>query len=186
MRKYVLVPLAAGFEEIETMTIVDVLRRAGAEVVLAALEGGPCVGSRGVVVVPDATLDDVAGRTGFDAIVLPGGAGAEALAADTRVIALVTRQAAAGRLLGAICAAPKVLARAGILAGRRATSHPVARDELRRAGVDVRDDERVCEDGAIVTSQAPGTALEFAYALVARLYDEAKVAELERGILSAR
>ena len=180
----VLVPLAEGFEEIEAVTIVDVLRRAGAEVVVAGLVPGACRGSRGVVVEPDAALDAVKDSR-FDAIAIPGGAkGAEALRNDERVLELVRRQHARGQLVAAICAGPTVLEKAGVLRGRAATSHPSVQAELTQKGVAIRAAERVCEDGNVLTSQAPGTALEFAYAIVARLAGKAKVAELDAGILS--
>lgn len=180
----ILVPLAAGFEEIEAVTVIDVLRRAGIEVVVAGLVPGACPGSRGIVLVPDVTLDSVL-DSDFDAVVLPGGGpGTKALRTDPRVIELVRRQDSKKRWIAAICAAPTVLADAGVLAGRKATSHPAVRDELRSRGIDLRERERVCVVDHVITSQGPGTAMEFAYAIVERLLGSAKVDELERGILS--
>jgi 4-methyl-5(b-hydroxyethyl)-thiazole monophosphate biosynthesis len=162
----VLVPLAEGAEELETVTIVDVLRRAGAEVVLAGLAPGPVTCSRGVVLVPDATLDDL-DPAGFDAVVLPGGAGgAQRLRDDPRVLALLRGAWETERVVAAVCAGPIALHAAGILEGRACTSHPSVRDAL--VGAHYRE-ERVVRDGRLLTSRGPGTALEFALALVAEL-----------------
>ncbi len=178
----VLVPLAAGFEEIEAVTVIDLLRRAGIEVVAAGLQAGPCTGSRGVVVVPDTPFDAVAAAA-FDAVVLPGGAaGAEALAADARVLALLRRHAAAGKLVAAICAAPIVLHAAGLAAGRRVTSHPSVAARLTDAHY---VEAPVVRDGALLTSRGPGTALPFALALIGALLGEAKAAEVRAPLMLA-
>src|SRR5262245_55418591 len=122
--KRVLVPLAQGFEELEAVTIVDIRRRAGLEVVVASLEGGAVTGSHGIRLDADAALGEVAERD-FDAIALPGGMpGADHLKRDPRVAAIVRRLHGAGRPAAAICAAPMVLDAAGVLDGRRATSYP--------------------------------------------------------------
>ncbi len=190
MNPRALVLIADGSEEIEAVTVIDVLRRATIDVTVAGLHPGAVRASRGVVLVPDITLDELLARTVdatplFDAVVVPGGApGAKAMREDERVLALLRNHAAAGKLVAAICAAPIVLLRAGLLHGRRVTSHPAVRDELRAAGVAVDAGERVVCDGDVLTSQAPGTAFEFAYAIVTRLRSSALVAEIEAGILS--
>jgi protein DJ-1 len=162
--KRVLVILAPGAEEMETVITVDVLRRAGLEVVLAGLSGaGPVTCSRQVRLVPDCALS--AARGPFDAIVLPGGGkGAEGLAASTEVHALLRQQEKEGRLIAAICAAPIALAAAGVGKGRRLTSHPSVREKLLAFGR--YEEARVVQDGNLVTSRGPGTALEFALKLV--------------------
>ena len=168
--KKVLVPLAAGFEEIEAVTVIDVLRRAELEVVVAGLTPGVLTGSRGVKVEPDTTLDQV-DPAAFDVVVLPGGlGGTEAMMADERVLDLVRAHRAAGRTTAAICAAPMVLAAAGVEEGLEVTSHPSVRERLGRASV--RDAPRVVRSGDVLTSQGPGTAMEFALALVADLVGE--------------
>jgi len=169
MKRRALVPLAPGFEEMEAVIIVDVLRRAGVEVALAGLEGvGPVLGSRGISASAEVDLDEVGAET-FDAIVLPGGMGGTlAMRDDERVVAAVRRHAEAGRLVAAVCAAPLVLERAGLLRGRTATSHPGVRDELAGAGV-VLSGDRVVRDGDLLTSQGPGTAMEFALAVAEAL-----------------
>lgn len=159
----VLVPLAPGCEELEAVTIIDLLRRAGVTVVTAGLEPGLVVASRGVVLVPDTLLDEVLAQD-FDMIVLPGGAGgAQRLEADDRIRQLLQRLAAAGRYTAAICAAPKVLAAAGLLAGRQATAYPGTLDGL--SGLQLST-AAVVQDGLVITSRGPGTAMDFALELV--------------------
>lgn len=181
----VLVPLAPGCEEMEAVIVIDVLRRAGIVVVAAGTAEGPIVASRGVRLLPDVSLDDALSAGDYAAVVLPGGApGARALAEDPRILRLLAAFANDGKIIGAICAAPTVLLRAGLLAGRRVTAHPAVHAELRAEGIEVRASERVVIDGPFFTSQSPGTAFEFAYALVEALVGREKVEELEAGILS--
>lgn len=179
-----LVPLATGFEEIEAVTIIDVLRRAEVEVTVAGLTPGVLVGSRGIKIEPDVSLEGLA-ADGFDLIVLPGGlAAAEALMADERVLDLVRAHLAAGRTTAAICAAPMVLAAAGVEEGLEVTSHPSVRDRLGRATV--KGAPRVIRSGNVITSQGPGTAMEFALALVAVLKgDEVQIALASAMVVSA-
>ena len=169
MTQRVLVPLAEGFEEMEAVIIIDVLRRADLDTVVAGLNGaGPVLGSRGVTVVAEVALDDVL-DTEFDAIVLPGGlGGTECLRAHAPLLAALGAHAAEERLTAAVCAGPLVLASAGLVRGKNLTSHPGAQDELRAAGALVSAD-RVVQDGVLLTSQGPGTAMEFALAVVHEL-----------------
>lgn len=180
----VLMPLAAGCEEMEAVIVIDVLRRAGITVVVAGLEPGTVEASRGIRLVPDRVLADV-DATRCDALVLPGGGpGTARLRADMRVRGLVADFVRAGKLVAAVCAAPTVLLDAGVLAGRRVTAHPSVHGELERAGIHVERTRRVVTDGNFVTSQGPGTCFEFAFALVERWCGAAKVAELNAGILA--
>lgn len=161
----VLVPLAPGCEELEAVTIIDLLRRAQIEVVTAGLDAGPVRASRGTVLVPDTTFE-LAMDQDYDMIVLPGGQpGANNLAQDKRVIALLKRMAAAGKFTAAICAAPKVLAIAGLLDGKRATSYPGALDAQQFPGIRL-ETQAVVRDGQVLTSRGPGTAMDFALALI--------------------
>jgi len=163
----VIVPLAPGFEEIETMAIVDILRRAEIEVYLAGTTDPPVASARGVKVIPDILIDDVTDYdvddvTDYDAIVLPGGdPGYMNLAGDERVLKLVKDAYKKGKYVAAICAAPSVLGKAGIMEGITATHYP---------GIDVMGakytNERVMRDGTVITSQGPGTAIDFALFLV--------------------
>jgi 4-methyl-5(b-hydroxyethyl)-thiazole monophosphate biosynthesis len=164
----VLVPLANGCEELEAVTIIDLLRRAGVEVVSAGLSEGPVTASRGVRLLPDRTLDEVADEA-FDMIVLPGGvAGAENLDADPRIHALLQRMAEQDAYTTAICAAPKVLLNAGLLDSHRATAYPGIIDPDSAQSVQFSDDP-VVVDGRVVTSRGPGTAMDFALALIEQL-----------------
>jgi 4-methyl-5(b-hydroxyethyl)-thiazole monophosphate biosynthesis len=161
----VLVPLAEGFEEIEAVTVVDLLRRAGIEVSTASLAGVRVTGSHGITIEADMAIDDALAAD-FDMIVLPGGMpGAEHLKRDARVIALLRRFASDGRYTAAICAAPGVLAHAGLLDGRRATSFPGFLRADSAPGIALSE-APVVVDGRLVTSRGPGTAIEFSLALV--------------------
>jgi len=183
MSPKILVPLAHGFEEIEAVTVIDVLRRADLDVTVAGLSAGPQRGARGIVVQPDAELGEL-DLGAFDVVVLPGGlAGTESLMKDERVLGLVRRLEGEGRLTAAICAAPMVLAAAGIERGLELTSHPSVRRRLGRAVV--RDEPRVLRSGSVLTSQGPGTAMEFALALVSELVGPERAQELASAMVVA-
>jgi len=177
----VLVPLAQGCEELEAVTIIDLLRRAGIEVVTAGLDAQPVRASRGTVLIPDTTLDKVAERD-FDMIVLPGGLpGADHLNADARLHAMLAQAANAGRFVAAICAAPKVLADAGLLDKRKATSYPGVLDALKVPGM-VYCEDAVVQDGKIITSRGPGTAMDFALVLIENLVGKDVRTRVEAGL----
>jgi protein deglycase len=177
--KRVLVPLAQGCEELEAVTIIDILRRAGIEVDSAGLEPGPVRASRGTVLVPDITLEEALGRN-YDMIALPGGMpGMANLRQDARIKALLQDMAAAGKYVTAICAAPAVLAAAGLLEGRHATSYPGALEDVK--GVILKD-APVVRDGRVITSRGPGTAMDFALELVETLAGRVKRMDVERAL----
>lgn len=168
----VLVPLAQGCEELEAITVVDLMRRAGIQVVTAGLDDLPVKASRGSVIIPDVSLDSVASDT-FDMIVLPGGLpGADNLNADERIHRILKKMASESKFICAICAAPKVLATAGLLNNRKATSFPGSLD-----GCEIIDftylEEPVVIDGNIVTSRGPGTAMDFTLDLIELLEGKA-------------
>lgn len=180
----VLVPLAQGCEELEAVTVIDLLRRAGIEVITAGLDAQPVRASRGVMLVPDMSLDAVLQRE-FDMIVLPGGLpGADHLRDDPRVIELLKKMAAADRYTAAICAAPRVLAHAGLLDGKRATSFPGALDVDAIPGIDYQEAPVVMDD-KVITSRGPGTAMDFALALIETLVGRRKRDEVEDGLQRA-
>jgi 4-methyl-5(b-hydroxyethyl)-thiazole monophosphate biosynthesis len=169
----VLVLLAEGFEEIEAVTCIDVLRRGEIQVTTASLGARLVRGAHALSVEADTTLDGL-DTQGFDALVLPGGMpGSKHLRDDSRVIELVRRFVKAGKITAAICAAPTVLEKAGVLAGRRATSFPGEAIPSARF-----EESSVVEDGPIITSRAAGTAFPFALALVRRLVGVDKAEEL--------
>lgn len=178
----VLVPLADGCEELEAVTLIDLLRRAGAEVVVAALAGRAAVGAHGIGIAADASLDAVAAAE-FDLVVLPGGEpGATHLKDDPRVLALLKRHAAAGKWVAAICAAPKVLAAAGLLNGKLATSYPGYLDKDPAPGMRYVE-QPVVVDGHIVTSRGPGTAMDFALVLIEQLLGRSARDKVEAPLL---
>jgi 4-methyl-5(b-hydroxyethyl)-thiazole monophosphate biosynthesis len=173
--------LAAGFEEIEAVTIIDVLRRAEVEVITLSIEGGLAVrGSHGITVEADRKLADAQGES-WDAVLLPGGIPGATNLRDSRAVQdLIKKQHGREGRIGAICAAPIALGAAGVLAGRKATSYPGFEKELRGATC-VSD--RVVRDGNITTSRGPGTALDFALAVAAELRGAAVADTLRRGML---
>jgi protein deglycase len=168
MTKRVLVPVADGTEEIEAVTIIDVLRRAGADVTMASVDGLQVTASRGVRLVADCLIGQCLDHP-YDLVVLPGGMpGAEHLRDSRELQRILQRQCDAGRLVGAICAAPAVvLASHGLLENRRATCHPNHVKSLHHPSA---AGARVLVDGTVVTSQGPGTAMAFALKLVEMLF----------------
>lgn len=177
----VLVPLAQGCEELEAITIVDLLRRAGINVTTAGLDEQPVKASRGTVLVPDKTLDDAL-NDDFDMIVLPGGLpGANHLRDDPRIQQKLKDMVAQDKYTAAICAAPKALASAGLLHGKRATSFPGALDDSRVNDLEYVEDSVVI-DGKIITSRGPGTAMDFALTLIELLAGSDKRVEVESAL----
>ena len=178
----VLVPLAQGCEELEAVTIIDLLRRAGITVVTAGLDAEPVVASRGVRLIPDTTLAEAL-RQEFDMVILPGGAaGTDNLDRDPRILVLLLKLAQSGRFTAAICAAPKVLANAGLLRGKKATSYPGILDQMRPEEVTLRE-AAVVKDGNVITSRGPGTAMDFALTLIETLMGKDKRDEVERALV---
>jgi len=176
----VAVILADGFEEVEAIAIIDVLRRAGVDTIIAGLHDGPIVSARTVKVIPDTTVDTVKAED-FDMIVLPGGQpGSDNLNADPRVKELIKGFQGKDKLIGAICAAPYVLANAGVLKGRRATSYPSYKDKL---GGALYEEKAVVTDGNVLTSRGAGTALAFGLAIVERLVSREKAQKVKEAML---
>ena len=179
--KKVLVALAPGFEEIETITVVDILRRAGARVILAATEEGPIEGSRGISVLPDDLIDRIDDKD-FDLLVLPGGQpGTDNLRNNAKVKAIIQTMHQSHKHIAAMCAAPTILQSTGILKNTRITSHPSVKDQLK--DVDYSE-ERVVVDGNIITSRSPGTALEFALKLVEILFGPDRMNIVNQGVMA--
>lgn len=175
----VLVPLAQGCEELEAVTLIDLFRRAGITVLVAGLEAGPVTASRGVVLLPETTLDAVLDQD-FDLVVLPGGlGGAQRLEADQRIAALLQRMTAQGRYVAAICAAPKVLVSAGLVGGREVTAYPGVLDG--QPGIKLSS-AAVVRDGTFITSRGPGTAMDFALTLIELLCGRTKRDEVETAL----
>ena len=176
----VAVILADGFEEVEAISIIDVLRRAEVDTVVAGLHDGQITSVRKVKVVADTVIDTVKADD-FDMLVLPGGQpGADNLNADSRVKELIKSFSRKGKLVGAICAAPIVLSGAGVLQGKHATSYPTYKDKI---GEVVYEEKSVVVDGNVLTSRGPGTALYFGLAIVERLAGKEKAQQIKEAML---
>jgi len=175
----VLVPLAQGCEELEAVTVIDLLRRASVDVVSAGLDDKPVIASRGVVLMPDTDLD-TALEHDYDMIVLPGGLpGADHLDNDQRLRERLKTMAQQGKYTAAICAAPKVLYSTGLLENKKATAYPGVLDAL--GGLS--QGQAVVEDGKVITSRGPGTAMDFALTLIEKLVGKEKRDEVEKGLV---
>jgi 4-methyl-5(b-hydroxyethyl)-thiazole monophosphate biosynthesis len=178
----VLVPLAAGCEELEAVTIIDLLRRAEITVVTAGLDDQPVKASRGVVLLPDTTLDKVMQQP-FDMIVLPGGIpGADHLNQDPRIHQLLKKLHQQGNYTAAICAAPKVLAKAGLLENKSATGYPGVLQSLSLPTTRLMETP-VVKDEQVITSRGPGTAMDFALTLIETLVGREIRTKVEAGLV---
>jgi 4-methyl-5(b-hydroxyethyl)-thiazole monophosphate biosynthesis len=177
----VLMPIADGSEELEAISIVDILRRGEVEVVIASLTGEIITASRGTKIVPDMSLDEAL-NLDFDMVVLPGGMpGTDHLDKDERVHRLLKKMANAGKFIGAVCAAPRVLAHAGLLEGKRATCYPGFLDNI-SDGVSSTNAVVEC-DGNVITSRAAGTAMDFALEIVEALCGPERRQNVEQGLV---
>ncbi|MEN8126394.1 MAG: DJ-1 family glyoxalase III [Planctomycetota bacterium] len=181
MTKTALVAIADGTEELEAVTIIDVLRRAGTQVTVASVGTLQIKASRGVKLVADCVIADCKNKT-FDLIVLPGGlGGAEHLRDCKQLIEMLQSQKQAGRLYAAVCASPAVvLTPHGLLDDRQATCYPTMADQLPDTS---KAKQRVVVDGNCITSQGPGTALEFSIELVRRLFDDSRAGQVAEAML---
>ena len=175
-----LVPLAQGCEELEAITITDLLVRAGVDVTTVGLDDQTVIASRGARLVPDTNIHAVKNEH-FDLIVLPGGLpGANHLRDDANLQALLKQHAADNKLVAAICAAPKALAAAGLLDGKRVTCYPGALDEYPQLNV---RSSAIEIDGKTITSRGPGTAMDFALTLIELLEGRTKRDEIEQQLV---
>lgn len=160
-----LVPLAQGCEELEAITITDLLVRAGIDVTTCGLDDNPVTASRGTTIIPDTSIDKIQGIS-YDLIVLPGGLpGADHLRDNKQILTLIKKQVIEKRYIAAICAAPKALAAAGVLAGKTATSFPGVLEKLNDSSINLSD-EAIEIDDNIITSRGPGTAMDFTLTLI--------------------
>ena len=180
MTKKVLVAIADGIEELEAVTIIDCMRRAQADVAVAAVNEKQIVASRGVKIVADCLIGDCKDDT-FDIIVLPGGMpGAEHLRDCPELIKMLKDQAESSRLYAAICASPAVvLQHYGLLARKKATCHPSLAADLNNW-----QDEKIVVDGNCITSQGPATAIDFSLKLIEILYGKEKSDEIAKQMLA--
>jgi protein deglycase len=181
MSEKVLVPVADGTEELEAVSIIDCLRRAGAEVTVASVQNLQIVTSRKIKITADCLIKDCIGQI-FDLIALPGGMpGAEHLRDSKEFIAMLKDQVDAGRLYAAICASPAVvLEHHGLIAGKKATCHPSFMGKLKNTSA---VNQTVVVDGHCITSQGAGTALEFSLKLVEILFGIEKRHEVAKAMV---
>jgi len=179
--KKVLIPIAQGFEDLEAVTVIDLLRRANIDVTVAGLDDGFITGSRGTRILPDDSLTNVVDDD-YDMVVLPGGQpGADNLNKDNRIIRLLAAMNSKGHYVAAICAAPKVLATAGLLENREMTAYPGVLSDATVNGM-INTGDAVVVDGRLITSRGPGTALEFSLQLIQLLVGEGVRSQIEEGL----
>lgn len=175
----VMVTLADGFEDVEALAVVDLLRRAGISVDTVGVIGTVITSKSNVRMMVDKKIGDV-NANDYDVIVLPGGLqGVQNLSRSSKLIEMLKDFNEKGKLIAAICAAPSILAKIGLLDNKKATIFPGMERELPKPRA-----ERVVIDGNIITSQAPGTAIEFALTLVGKLAGKNKADELKRQIVA--
>ncbi len=175
----IIVPFAEGLEEIEAVTIVDVLRRAELNVTTAALGPNPVTGSHGISITAD-TLFSHCSADDFDCIVLPGGMpGSGHLKESSEVLSMLRHIHEQGGYIAAICAAPMVLGEAGLLEGKKATCYPGFEKYLKNADC---TNTPVAVDGKIITGRGPGCAIPFALKLV-EIFKGSKISEELRGAM---
>ncbi len=179
----VIVPLAEGFEEVEAVGLIDTMRRGGIEVVTAFIEdelhGRLVTGANGITIQADVSLKNII-VDDFDMMVLPGGwGGTHALADNSRIIELV-KEFKANKTIGAMCAAPFVLKKAGVL-GSKYTCYPSVKDDINHDGY--QDDKKVVIDNNVMTSQGPGTALCFGLAIIEQLVGKESMQSVKDGML---
>ena len=172
------IPLAEGFEDIEALTVVDILRRAGISIDTVGVPGSVITSKSGVRVMVDKRIVEIKAED-YDGIVLPGGGmGVETLGRTNYLLDIIKNLDARGKLIAAICAAPSILAKNGILEGKKASIYPGMEKELPKPR-----DERVVVDGSIITSQGPGTTIEFALKLVSILKGQAKANQIKTALI---
>lgn len=179
----VLIPLATGVEELEAVTLIDLLRRAGITVITASLaEQRQISASRGVQLIADTTLDAVL-HDNFDMIILPGGmAGSNQLNDDPRIHAIIKKLHSSKKAIGAICAAPMVLAHSGLLAGKTVTCYPGVLSKQDWPEISLSDQAVVIDD-KLITSQGPGTAMDFALTVIEFLTDQTTRNTVEKDLI---
>jgi len=176
----VLCLLTDGFEEIEAVTPIDLLRRAGIKVVIAAIGDSLSItGRSGIIIQADVILNETHKPCFFDLLLIPGGPAIAALREDGRATALAVDFHDAGKPIAAICAAPLILKDAGLLIGRRFTAHATTREELPDAL-----DARVIKDGPVITSRGAATSMDFSLAIIANLIGDDAAKQVADAIMA--
>lgn len=181
MSKRALILLADGFEEIEAVSVIDILRRAGIKVTIASLDFKLVTGAHNVMIKSDCLVESIP-EYEYDMLILPGGlTGVENLAESDSVKSIIKLFQVEDKYIAAICAAPTLLNKVGILSGKTITSYPSVRDEFKKVKEYVED--AVVIDGKLITSRGPGTAMAFAYALAEILVDKKTADSLKEGMV---
>jgi len=178
MKKQAIVILADGFEEIEAVAPIDLMRRAGITVTTLGLTALEMRGSHGIAIKADMLFDMFSGQ--FDAIVLPGGPGHTHLLASQKLLETINAAYSRNILCAAICAAPSVLGKAGILKGKKATCFPGYENQL---GGGIFIEQKTVLDGNIITSRGAGTALDFGLAIIVYLAGETVAKNVAKKII---
>lgn len=172
--------MPSGFEEIEAITCLDLLRRAGIPVVSLGLEQGVILGSRQTKHLADFWIEEQIEES-WDLLLLPGGVeGVANLKKDERVRKMVTRHYQQGKWIAAICAAPTILFEWGLLEGKNFICHPSVQKTLEGGGL--QKSERVVVSGCLITSLAAGSSMEFAYEIIRQLLGDAEVKRVDQGV----
>jgi 4-methyl-5(b-hydroxyethyl)-thiazole monophosphate biosynthesis len=175
--------LAPGFEDLEAVTVIDLLRRAKFQVSVISLHEDEVIGSRGTRLITDSNLSLLDRQAQFDVIVLPGGQpGADNLSNDPRVARLLKNQMQANRWVAALCAAPKVLAKAGLLTGKKITHYPGALTEQEQKGTTISD-AAVEIDAPLITGRSPGAAMDFTLAIIEQVANAQTKAHVEAALV---
>ena len=179
----ILIPIAKGFEEIEAVSLIDVLRRGGLEVLVKGIDFDEIEGANKIVLKTDGILDENINADMLDMIVLPGGWGGTNILAENETIQLLLKEMdAKGKSVGAICAAPFALNRAGVLKDNY-TCYPSVEKQIKKSGY--TDSKKVVIDGNVMTSRGPGTAICFGIEIV-RKFEGNEVADgLKKGLLAS-
>ncbi|MCS7083894.1 MAG: DJ-1/PfpI family protein [Aquificaceae bacterium] len=173
--------LADGYEEIEAVAPIDILRRAGVEVLIAGLSKEPVASARNLKIVPDVSIDEL-NPDELKMVIIPGGSGGvERIKSDQRAKELLEKMEKRGAYIGAICAGPTALESFKLTEGKRITLYPALIDEIKSATV--IKEEKVVEDGNIITSQGPGTALEFSLKLAEKLVGKEVASQVAQKML---
>lgn len=180
--KKILLLLAEGFEEIEALTPVDYMRRMNIVVDTCSInKEKKVIGAHNIIVETDKILDEISSSEEYDGLIIPGGLpGATNLRDNNRVVELVKEFNENEKLVGAICAGPIVLERAGILEGKEVTSYPGFKEDLKDS---IYKEEIVVQDGNIITGRGPAVAVYFSLKLIENLLGKEKVEELKKEIL---
>lgn len=178
--KKVLIFFANGTEEVEALTPLDYLRRAGAEVTLVGISDAVQTGAHGIAVKTDVSLSELSSDVDFDMLVIPGGMpGTNNIEASEKAQALITRAYNENKFIGAICAAPKILGARGMLAGKTATCYPGFENFL--CGAKISDKKAVRSEN-IITATGAGAANEFALTLISALYGAEQADKIGRSV----